>query len=75
LKLHRDHPADLVARAVEQALAHRCAHADGVALCLRQLEDPGTPIAPMDLTRWPQLMVVGTQSPDLRCYDRLLERA
>jgi transposase len=73
LKLHRDHPADLVAEAVEQALAHSCAHADGVELCLRQLENPGTSIAPMDLTRWPELMAVGTQSPDLHCYDRLLE--
>jgi hypothetical protein len=74
LKLHRDHPANLVTEAVEQALAHRCAHADGVELCLRQLEEPGTPIASMDLTQWPELMAVGTQSPDLRCYDRLLER-
>ena len=73
LKLHRDHPADLVAEAVEQAMAHSCAHADGVELCLRQLEDPGTSIAPMDLTRWPQLMAVGAHSPDLQCYDRLLE--
>ncbi|MBS3784859.1 MAG: IS21 family transposase [Anaerolineae bacterium] len=74
LKLHRDHADDLVAQAVEQALGHGCAHADGVELCLRQLEDPGTPIAPMDLTRWPELMAVDGQSPDLQCYDRLLER-
>lgn len=73
LKLHRDHPAESVAQAVEQALTHSCAHADGVELCLRQLEDPGAMIAPMDLTRWPELMTVGTQSPDLKCYDRLLE--
>jgi transposase len=74
LRLHRDHADDLVAQAVEQALGHGCAHADGVELCLRQLEDPGTPIAPMDLTRWPELMAVDGQSPDLQCYDRLLER-
>lgn len=73
LKLHRDHSAELVAQAVEQALTHSCAHADGVELCLRQLEDPGATIAPMDLTRWPELMAVGAQSPDLQCYDQLLE--
>ena len=73
LKLHRDHSPDLVAQAVEQALVHSCGHADGVELCLRQLEAPGTSIAPMDLTRWPELMAVGAQSLDLQCYDRLLE--
>ena len=72
LRLHRDHPGDLVAQAVEEALSHGCAHADGVELCLRQLEDPGEPIAPMDLTRWPELMDVSAQSPDLERYDRLL---
>jgi hypothetical protein len=75
LKLHRDYPAELVARAVEQALAYGCAHADGVQLCLRQLTHPDTLIRPMDLARWPQLADVGSQTPDLACYDRLLEGA
>jgi len=74
LKLHRDYPADLVAQAIGQALEYGCAHADGVRLCLRQLMNPELPVSPIDLTRWPELVGVGTQAPDLRCYDQLLER-
>lgn len=74
LKLHRDHPPDLVAQAVEQALAYGCAHLDGIQLCLRQLMHPESPISPVDLSQWPELMAVDTQAPDLQCYDQLLER-
>jgi hypothetical protein len=74
LKLHQDHPADLIAQAIEQALEYGCAHADGVNLCLHQLMKPETPVSPIDLVRWPELVGVGTQTPDLQCYDRLLER-
>ena len=74
LKLHQDHPADLIAQAIEQALEYGCAHADGVELCLHQLINPETPVSPIDLVRWPELVAVGTQTPDLQCYDRLLER-
>jgi len=74
LKLHQGHPADLIAQAIEQALEYGCAHADGVELCLHQLMNPETPVSPIDLVRWPELVAVGTQIPDLQCYDRLLER-
>jgi len=74
LKLHHDHPADLIAEAVGQALEYGCAHADGVELCLRQLKNPDSSVSPIDLTDWPQLIAVATQAPDLRCYDQLLER-
>ena len=74
LEFHRDHPDDLVAQAVEQALEYGCAHADGVELCLRQLLDPGPMMLPIDLSYWPELVGVGSQAPDLRRYDRLLER-
>jgi len=74
LRLHRDHPADLVAQAIGQALEYGCAHADGVQLCLRQSMHPESPIAPMDLARWPELVTVGAQTPDLSRYDQLLER-
>ena len=74
LKLHRDHPADLIAEAVDQALEYGCAHADGVELCLHQLKNPDWSVSPIDLTDWPQLIAVATQAPDLRCYDQLLER-
>jgi len=74
LKLHQGHPADLIAQAIEQALEYGCAHADGVELCLHQLMNPETSVSPIDLVRWPELLGVGTQTPDLQCYDRLLER-
>jgi hypothetical protein len=74
LALHRDYPADLVTQAVGQALEYGCAHADGVELCLHQLTNPQPLLLPIDLTTWPELVAVGTQSPDLHCYDQLLER-
>ena len=73
LKLHSEHPADLIAQAVTQALEYGCGHLDGIQLCLRQLtEEPGTSISAIDLTKWPQLVDVGTQEPDLSRYDQLL---
>jgi transposase len=74
LKLHRDHPAKLVAQAVEQALEYGCIHADGVKLCLRQLLNPDTPAPSLNLIDRPQWAAVGEQPPDLNCYDQLLER-
>jgi len=73
LKLHRDYPVDRIAQAVAQALEYGCAHADGVLLCLRQLMHPDSQPSPIDLNRWPELVAVATQAPDLHCYDRLLQ--
>jgi transposase len=74
LKLHHDHPTDLVAQAISQALEYGCAHADGVELCLHQLLHPASAVSTIDLDNWPQLAAVSTQTPDLQRYDRLLER-
>ena len=74
LKLHRDHPANLVAKAVEQALAYGCAHADGVELCLRQLSNPDAPVLPLELADLPPWASVAEEPPDVNCYDQLLER-
>jgi transposase len=74
LKLHQDHPANLLAQAVTQALEYGCGHADGVRLCLHQLMGTERPVSPIDLTSWPQLVAVGSQVPDLHRYDQLLER-
>ena len=73
LKLHRDHPAGMVAQAVEQALEYGCIHADGVELCLRQLSAPDTLPVPLSLVDMPQWATVGEQPPNLNCYDQLLE--
>ena len=72
LKLQRQHPAEQVAAAITEALAHGCAHVDGVRLCLHQLQHPEAPANPLDLTAYPTLAAVGKQPPDLRRYDQLL---
>lgn len=77
LKLHGDHPAELVAQAVEQALAYGCPHVDGVTLCLNQLLHPEATLPSLDLAlsaEQPAWATIGPQSPDLSRYDRLLER-
>ena len=74
LRLHEEYPADRIVQAVEQALAYGCAHLDGVKLCLHQLIDPEPLQPPLDLSAWPALVEVGSRTPDLQCYDRLLER-
>jgi len=74
LKLHQEHPAELVAQAVEQALAYGCVHADGVTLCLRQLSAPQPPLPSLAWAEPPPWAAVGEQAPDLACYDRLLGR-
>jgi hypothetical protein len=75
LKLHHDHPADLMAQAVTQALEYGCGHLDGVRLCLRQLTEPEMTISSIDLANWPQLVGVGAQELNLARYDDLLERS
>ena len=74
LKLHHDHPAELLAQAVEQALAYGCIHADGVELCLHQLENPEVPLSSLTAVDLPAWAHVGQQSLDLNCYDQLLDR-
>lgn len=72
LKLHRDHPADMVDRAVKQALDLGAAHLDGVKLCLRQMLSP--PESPPALVLdHPKLVAVGSQPIHLEQYNQLLE--
>ena len=71
LKLHETYPANLIEQAVTQALTYGCIHADGVALCLRQLMHPETAVASLDLagnTRLDSQL----EPLDLQCYERLL---
>jgi hypothetical protein len=74
LKLHNDHPSKLVAQAIKMALEYGCIHFDGVQLCLHQLLRPGTMTPSLNSIDLPQWALVGEQSPDLSCYDKLLER-
>lgn len=72
LKLHRDHPTEMVHRAVKQALDLGAAHLDGVQLCLRQLLSPqeSPPVLVLD---HPKLATVGGQPIRLEQYNQLLE--
>jgi transposase len=72
LKLCGEHPMSVVEQSVQQALEYGCAHADGVALCLRQLTSPQRPISALDLGDYPAWALVGVQAPNLQCYDQLL---
>ena len=74
LQLHREHPASLVTRAVEQALEYGCAHADGVRLCLHQLLAPEPSRPAVSWTEPPPWASAGEHTPDLACYDRSLDR-
>ena len=51
-----------------------CRIPEGVKLCLRQLSEPQPLPSVIDLSAWPELVEVGNQALDLRCYDELLER-
>lgn len=75
LKLHLDHPADLVEQAIRTALALGAGHLDGVELCLRQLEAPQEPPGALDLSGYPGLQGIGAQPVNLRQYDLLLAAA
>lgn len=72
LDLHRRYPADQVEAAVALALDYGCVHADGVELCLRQLQQADLPPPLLDRAMPPALAQVGVTPPDVHCYDQLL---
>jgi len=72
LKLHCDHPAEMVDRAVKQALDLGAAHLDGVQLCLRQILSPQESPPELVLDH-PKLAAVGYQPVHLEQYNQLLE--
>lgn len=72
LHLHRSHDAADVTAAIEAALAHHCAHADGVRLWLTQSQQPETVFAALDLRDHPRLVAVGQQAVQASAYDALL---
>ena len=72
LRLHQSHPVDLIELAVEQSLEFNCAHADGVELCLRQLQRPDPTRPELDLSERPKLNGVGQQKVNLAQYDSFL---
>lgn len=71
LYLHRDHTAQAISEAIEWALAHNCAHADGVRLWLTQLTLPDPNHVTLDLRDHPRLQQVGQQKVDATRYNQL----
>lgn len=72
LKLHQNHPAKEVERAVREALKLGVAHMDGVRLCLRLQQEDQTFPPTLDLTKLPRLEGIGEQAINLSQYDSLL---
>lgn len=72
LQLHQSHAADLIERAVHQALRYGCGHADGVKLCLHQLTEPDPQLPSLTLEDQPELQPLGQQPIDLNLYNQLL---
>ncbi len=72
LRLHEEHPAALVQRAIEQALAYGCPHLDGVLQCLHQLDQPSQDVGDRQMVDPLPLPVVGTQPLNLSQYEQLL---
>jgi hypothetical protein len=72
LRLHEEHPAALVQRAIEQALAYGCPHLDGVLQCLHQLDQSSQDVGDLQMVDPLPLPVVGTQPLNLSQYEQLL---
>ncbi|MBT7325824.1 MAG: IS21 family transposase [Anaerolineae bacterium] len=72
LKLHRDHPAQQVKQAIQDAVTLGAIHLDGVKLCLRQQEMPSSLPTTLTLNAHPQLQGIGEQPINLAQYDQFL---
>lgn len=72
LALHKDHPAELIERAIATTLELGAVHLDGVQLCLRQLATGQEPPATLDLSGRDRLASIGQQPVNLDQYDTLL---
>lgn len=72
LYLHRDHETDEIEAAITSALAHHCAHADGVKLWLTQSKREEPTFSPVDLAHKPTLHGLGEQPLQLALYDSLV---
>jgi hypothetical protein len=73
LRLHEKYPAELLAQAIEQALAFGCPHLDGVLHCLHQLTSCEEAPTELELAAPPHLQTVGNQPINLRQYEQLLK--
>jgi transposase len=72
LYLHRQYSQAELVKAIEAALAHHCAHADGVRLWLAQQKQPDSAFVTLNLEQRPRLAAVGQHPVQAAAYDALL---
>jgi transposase len=72
LRLHESYSEELIAQALEQALAAHCFSVDGVKQLIQRLTEPTQPAEPLNLAHWPDLNRVQVSWPDMSQFDRLL---
>jgi len=72
LYLHREHSQAEMEQAIAAALAHHCAHLDGVQLWLTQQQRPEPTFTRLNLDSRPRLHGIGEQSVRAGAYDLLL---
>jgi len=72
LYLHREYAEVEIEQAIKAALAHHCAHLDGVQLWLTQQRRPDTTFATLNLDNHPRLTGIGEQTVQASAYDALM---
>ena len=72
LYLHREYSQDEMERAIQAALAHHCAHLDGVQLWLTQQRHPEPTFTTLNLEGRPRLTGIGQQTVQASAYDSLV---
>jgi len=72
LYLHREYSQQEMEAAIQAALAHHCAHLDGVQLWLTQRRRPEPTFATLNLDEHPRLTGLGEQRVDAGAYDALV---
>jgi len=71
LYLHREHSQSEMEAAIQAALAHHCAHLDGIRLWLTQQSRPVPTFATLNLADHPRLTGIGEQVVQASLYDAL----
>ncbi len=71
LYLHTDHTQAEMEAAISAAIAHHCAHLDGVQLWLTQLNRPEPSFPTLDLAQQSRLQGIGEQPLQAALYDNL----
>ncbi len=75
LKLHQEHPAEQMEKAIRTVLQHGVPNLDSIQLLLRRGRTSEASASPLDLAGYPRLQGIGEQPVVLEQYDRLLEVA